>query len=188
MKHLEIKGSHSGHSLVAACLDCHPNVVVANIYGYAISDAEVLSSRHNKLKWKRNKYNYNHPLQNSIKSNLLWLGNTGRIKNPDKTIGIIKNPYVMANTLIKKHKTEEAVIRFMDQLFENMNDGRIFYEDLLKEPRYQFTRLADILGIPYISYWVEAAISLIRDDIPQSKMNINLDLLFNKYEWLKIYE
>jgi len=186
MKSIEIRGSHSGHTLVAAALDCHPNIIIANRYGAPITIKQILASKNDTQKWVGNKYSFIHPDQLTNKEKILWLGNTGRIEAPDRTIWIIRNPYVMAYSLLKKHKSIEAVMKFILNMFKQVEE-KIFYEDIIINPKIEFIKLGCTLELNVTKNWLEAASSLVKTNIKQPKLDINLDNLFNNYTWLQRY-
>lgn len=188
MRTFEIKGSYSGHTLVGAILDCHPNVIVANRYSKPITADEILNSYNNSLKWIGIKYSFKHQAQFLYKSDILWLGNTGAVKDPDQIISIVRNPYAMAFSIIKKYKTEEATVERLHDIFNEMAGKVFFYEDLIGLPIKLCHELADYFKLQVPDYWLDAAISLVRNNIPQPVLDINLDSLFEKYEWLQRYK
>lgn len=189
MRRLEIKGSHSGHTLVAAVLDCHPNVVVANRYGWPLTTDDVLNSRNDLNKWVGVKYNFVNRFQIMYKSEILYVANTGVMADPDKIVGVVRNPYAMAFSLIKKHKTEENTIKFLLNIFKNLdNEYKIFYEDILSFPLKIFSELAVELKLQTPDFWLSAAENLVRKNIPQPKLDIDLSGIFDKYEWLGRYK
>lgn len=188
MKCLEVRGSHSGHTVVAAALDCHPNVIIANRYGKPLTAEQVIEQKSDYLRWgKKGKYSFLHEDQCVVKDRILWVGNTGKMEHVDKVIGVVRNPYVMAYSLIKKHKTQNAVIKFMDNLFENIGEA-IFYEDLLVAPMNIFVVIAASLELNATMDWLNSASSLVIRGIPQPKLDIDLTELFDKYDWLRRYK
>lgn len=187
MKSLEIRGSHSGHTLVAAMLDCHPNIIMANTYGKALSVYDVLDSSSNVKKWDGLNYKFIHPYQQQYKPSILLVGNTDKMINPDYTILIVRDPYVMVNSLLKKHKEIKKVIEFMDNLFEKM-EYIVFYEDIIKNPINELITLSNLFCIRHPDYWLTASKSLIQKDIEQPRIDVDLSKLFDKYEWLGRYK
>ncbi len=187
MQKLAIKGSHSGHTLVAAILDCHPNVVIDNHYGQPRTAEEMLNTSQDADKWTGNTYSFTHPDQTVPKSNVLWVGNTGDVDAPDSVIGVVRNPYAMSYSIVKKHKTEDAAKQVMWALFEQM-EYMVFYEDLTEDPERSLIEISDRLSIPMTDNWLVAADELINTNLAHPTLTIDLGEFFARYAWLRRYQ
>jgi hypothetical protein len=194
MRVVKLCGSHTGHTLVGAGLDCHYAVVIDNKYGGAIPVDTLMSSVVHHDKWDAPpgfKYSFSHPMQRELKGEVVWVGNTGGIVGDiDLHINVVKNPYEVAYTFLKKYKTTNRAFQSLDTMFSDMqsNPGPVvYYEDLIAYPEMEFLKLAATMELEATARWLAACASLIKE-VERPRLDVDLDFLFDRYDFLRRYK
>ena len=185
MKTVAVVGSHTGHTILAACLDCHPDVMMANSYGRKLTVPEILMASANEDRWVGERYNFSHAGQ--IRKNVPKLvGNTGGVIDPDYVLLTVRDPYVMANSLArsKRFDTHEKILERLMLIYSEYAEGfLIFYEDFIKSPVRELKEIALFLDLD--GSWEEAA-EMVKP-YEQPRMDIDLSELFDRYAFLGRY-
>lgn len=168
----------TGHTLIAAMLDAHPNVAIDNSYDSFSSIEELVERVKNKdpMKWSRGKYTFDIVGQKG-KKDLKIIGTT-KLMTPgeaaDITIGCVRDPYEIAASLAGKYKNrfEHPIDRAIKEMKEAIPiwetaDIVLSLERVCSNPRINIALLAHTVGIPLLSNWLKACTRAI--DVPSTR-------------------
>lgn len=189
---------HSGHTLVAALLDSHPQIAMANTYGRYDSVEGIIETTKTPL-WDGPKYNFTMPGHQGSVEDVRAVGHT--TLNPvDEfglepiTIGCIRNPYdVIAAQAVKlqnrSDKPLETAVDYYLANLENLFASHFFvWIDIPGIIISTLIKICDTVELRYTNKWLKAAKMMI--DFPSvRKHEVEWDLrsdlivrgIINKY-------
>ncbi|MDX1373011.1 MAG: hypothetical protein R3321_11105 [Nitrososphaeraceae archaeon] len=161
----------NGHTLVAACLDAHPQVVITNTYGSGCgSIEEILETSSKESMWDKGaKYKFNIPGQGEWED-VKVVGTTNNVTRgcenlTRKNILVMRNPFDVIGSRYRKTKNLRVVTNMFFQGFERALklDNLMFvcHEEWIKNPIDFLFNCADWLEIKKDMKWAMRCADLI---------------------------
>jgi hypothetical protein len=165
--------AHNGHTLIAAILDSHPEVSIANDYD-ATTEAHARRASYDPSQWDGNPYSYRLPGQGGIK-NATIVGTTGGPLRFDVGTGyefyiaILRHPLDVIGSRYRRHKNrsetpEEDTFRSYEASLIGMAavpSIYMSYERFVSDPESGLIVLMEQLGLSFDNEWLDNAISIV---------------------------
>lgn len=171
--------SHTGHTVVAAILDSHPNVCMVNVYYSAISMERLLERAKDPRQWLGDPYSYNLPGQGDT-TEIKLVGITGRELNLDlegRYVNMLRNPFDVIGSTYRKRMNrvrnpkEDTVESYENSLkqMEECGGHYMYHEDFVKDPVFEMRKCLEYLELEYTSEWLAAGVSIVIKEIITSR-------------------
>jgi len=177
---------HSGHTLVAAILDAHPNTAISNLSQKDITFEQFLELAA-RPKYDRHAI-YDYTIEGQGKWTDLKVVGFSHIgprsyynpfELPHKHSFVIRNPvYTVSAIWIKSLNRKKSTDHLFDALVqyeESLNRVlaledvfHLYHEEWILEPDLWLERLCEYLGIEYLKDWADNAIKIISPKSPRN--------------------
>lgn len=182
---------HNGHSIIAAILASHPNIVLANNYSKEISINKIYESAKND-RWDA-RYPFEIPGQHDIedKEEVFFLGFSGA--NPilpegleHSPIHVLRNPFDVIGSRYFKFKNRKedpmdyAIKNYCTRIRETFaqNVFTVVYEDFVIRPYTELNEILEYFCLYYSQAWMTKVIKYVSPNIMRS---------YSKGAWTKEY-
>jgi hypothetical protein len=174
MNKLSFSGAgHNGHTLVAAILDSHPEVSIANDYD-ADTEKQVRRASYDPKQWDGDPYSFRLPGQGGTKHAKI-LGTTGRELTFDEGvddryhIAILRHPMDVIGSTYRRHKNrsanpEEATFKAYEGSLCAMAAVPSYYmnhEHFVLRTEHYLTNLLEYLDLSWEPEWLDRAVSIV---------------------------
>lgn len=190
--------AYSGHTLIGAILDAHPQVVVSNTYGPKVESVEaVIKQTRNVDQWIGPKYIFSIEGQGEIKDLKVYGTTTMSWTENELQLTCIRNPFEIYKAHTAKLKDRDKAMEACNNTWERLESYpsfKIIHEIFIYEPHSLLKDLTQYLKIDYNNEWVEKASSIIRTDLPKRHIDISKEeekairQAINKYKILEVYK
>jgi hypothetical protein len=174
MNKLSFPGAgHNGHTLIAAILDSHPKVSIANDYD-AETGRQARTASYDPRQWDGDPYSYRLPGQGGIKLATI-LGTTGRALTFDVGTGydfyiaIMRHPLDVIGSRYRRFQNrsetpeEDTFESFEESLMQMaaVPSHYMQYEHFVQDPEPGLIVLLATLGLTWEDDWLERAIDIV---------------------------